>query len=65
MLVDVLPLATSVYLLALSRSGRYVLALPLCAGLNAPYCAVVAVDALRQLDRTYYKKGCNNKGFEK
>ena len=35
MLDDMLALANSVYLLALSRSGRHVLALLLCAGLIA------------------------------
>ena len=52
MLDDMLALANSVCLLALSRSDRHVLALLLCAGLIARCCAVFAVDA-RQHARIY------------
>ena len=47
MLDEMLALANSVCLLALSRSGRHVLALLLCAGLIGPCCAEFAVDARR------------------
>ena len=40
--------ASSVCLLALSRSDRHELALLLCAGLTTLCCAVLAVDAQRQ-----------------
>ena len=51
-----LALATSVCLLALSHSGRRVLALLRCAGLVAPCGAVYAVDARRQRARTHFLK---------
>ena len=52
MLDDMLALANSVCLLVLSRSGRHVLVLLLCAELIAPCCAVFAVHA-RQHARTH------------
>ena len=60
MLDDMLALANSACLLALSRSGRHVLALLLCAGLDAPCCAVFAVDTRQQLVHIF-KKAHNNK----
>ena len=47
MLNEMPVLANSVCLLALSRSGRHVLALLLCAGLISPCCAMFAIDARR------------------
>ena len=64
MLDDMLALANSACLLALSRSGRHVLALLLCAGLVAPCCAVFAVDTRQQLVHIF-KKAHNNKRIGK
>ena len=65
MLDDMLALANSVCLLALSCSGRYVLTLLLCVRLVAPCCAVFAVDARRQHARTDLRKAHKSKGLEK
>ena len=51
---DMLAFANSVCLLALSRSGRHILALLICARLIAPCFGVFAVDAQRQPPRTYH-----------
>ena len=57
MLDDMLALGSrnSVCLLALSRSGRHILALLLCARLITPCFGVFAVDAQRQHPRTYFE----------
>jgi len=53
MLDDMLAFVNSVCLLALSRSGRHIVALLICARLIAPCFGVFAVDAQRQHPRTY------------
>ena len=65
MLDDMLALANSVCLLALSRSGRRVLALLLCTGLIAPYCAVCGIGARRLRARTCGKNLDENKSLGK
>ena len=65
MLNDMLALANSVCLLALSRSGRRVLALLLCTGLIAPYCAVCGIGARRLRARTCGKNLDENKSLGK
>ena len=64
MIDDVLALVYSVWPLELSRSGRHILALMLCAGLVAPFCAVFAVDARSQHDCTFQEKAHKGKSLE-
>ena len=54
MLDDMLAFVNSVCLLALSRSGRHIVAVLICARLIAPCFGVFAVDAQRQHPRTYH-----------
>ena len=57
MLDDMLALANSVYLLALSRSGRHVLALLLCAGLSlAVLCLLLEDNMLVRITKKPTKK---------